>query len=69
MTRKESLGFLIRDMIEDRAMQLIDLGDDGEAKTVGSIFIEHVDVSDPENLVVLFEDDTTLTVRILEGPR
>jgi hypothetical protein len=64
MTRTQCLGLMIRDMIEGRSMQL--LNDDGEARPAGEVWlrIEFVDVSDADNPVVLFEDGSTLTVRI-----
>jgi hypothetical protein len=61
MTRTASLGLMIRDMIEGRVMQLFD----GDGEAVETIKIDFVDVSDADNPIVLFEDGTTLTVRII----
>jgi hypothetical protein len=62
MTRTQCLGLMIRDMIEGQTMELID--DDGESRETG-LHIEFVDVSDADNPVVLFENGSTLTVRIV----
>jgi hypothetical protein len=62
MTRTQCLGLMIRDMIEGQTMELID--DDGESRETG-LRIEFVDVSDADNPVVLFENGSTLTVRIV----
>jgi hypothetical protein len=50
---------MIRDMIENQLMQLID--DDENERWLK---IDFVDVSDADNPVVFFEDGATLTVRI-----
>jgi hypothetical protein len=65
MTRTQCLGLMIRDMIEGRSMQLLD--GDGEARAAGEVWlmVNFVDVSDADNPVVHFEDDSTLTVRIV----
>ena len=53
---------MIRDMIEDRDMQLLDGNCD---ETDAKVRINFVDVSDANNPVVHFEDGATLTVRVV----
>jgi hypothetical protein len=64
MTRTQCLGLMIRDMIEDRDMHLLDGNCD---ETDATVRINFVDVSDANNPVVHFDDGATLTVRVIAG--
>jgi hypothetical protein len=58
ISRTRCLGLMIRDMIEDQEMQLLD--DDN--KTVGKVRVGFVDVSNADEPIVFLDDGSSLAV-------
>jgi hypothetical protein len=59
------VGFFIRDMIEGRHMHLYREDDEGDLTDIGDdAYINHVDVSDPENMIIVLDNNETFNVVI-----
>lgn len=62
-TQTSDLGLLIRDVIEDHVVKLYDW--ENGAEEIGEDWVENVDASDADNLVVTTESGAVFTIRIV----
>lgn len=61
------LGIAIRDFLEDQEFHLFDNSAGEMEETEDTRHVEFVDVSDPNNLIVMIDNGQTFTVRIIAG--